>query len=156
MTLEDQYRQAKNLLAEYVGEWVEPEADRLDATVLSDKLIMAVQSLVDNQWGYLATITGLDGGQDSGILESLYHFCAGNAVLTLRVPLDRAHPEVPSICGVVVYASPFERESGEMFGITYTNTPDTSRLFLPDDWEEGVYPLRKDVTFGELNDEHIR
>jgi Ni,Fe-hydrogenase III component G len=31
-----------------------------------------------------------------------------------------------------------------MLGLTVTGTPDPSRLFLPDDWPDGVYPLRKD------------
>jgi Ni,Fe-hydrogenase III component G len=34
----------------------------------------------------------------------------------------------------------------EMFGIVVSGTPDPSRLYLPEDWEEGVYPLRKDWT----------
>jgi Ni,Fe-hydrogenase III component G len=31
-----------------------------------------------------------------------------------------------------------------MFGITVAGAPDSSRLFLPDQWPEGSYPLRKD------------
>lgn len=155
MKLEDRYAQAQTLLTDFVSEWTTPELNRLDGVVPENRLVSAVRTLVDNQWGYLAAITGLDGGPTSGLVESLYHFCAGDAVLTLRVPLDRTHPVVPSICSVIAYASPHEREAGEMFGITYTGTPDTSRLFLPDDWEVGVYPLRKDVLSEEKRDESI-
>ena len=30
-----------------------------------------------------------------------------------------------------------------MFGMTITGTPNTEKLLLPDDWPDGVYPLRK-------------
>ena len=31
----------------------------------------------------------------------------------------------------------------EMFGFVIEDTPDPARLLLPDDWPDGVYPLRK-------------
>ena len=31
-----------------------------------------------------------------------------------------------------------------MFGITVINTPDSNRLFLPDDWPVGVFPMLKE------------
>ncbi len=33
-----------------------------------------------------------------------------------------------------------------MFGITVEGTPVTDKLLLPDDWPDGVYPLRKSFT----------
>jgi Ni,Fe-hydrogenase III component G len=75
----------------------------------------------------------------------LYHFCAGAAVVSLRVRVARAAAELPSISPLIVSASVFERETSEMFGVTFLDAPDTRRLFLPDDWPDGVYPLRKDA-----------
>ncbi len=154
MSPDDRFAQAKTLLTDLVDTWVQPEADRLDGTLTADRLTAAVERLTGSQWGYLATITGLDITPGTGDLEVLYHFCSADAVLTLRISLSRAAPVVPSICAIIPFASPFERETGEMFGIVFTGTPDTSRLFLPDDWEEGVYPLRKDVVLKEKHDEH--
>jgi membrane-bound hydrogenase subunit beta len=37
-----------------------------------------------------------------------------------------------------------EREKQEMLGIEVVGIPDPRRLFLPDDFPEGVYPWRKD------------
>ena len=34
----------------------------------------------------------------------------------------------------------------EMFGVTVVDTPNPDRLFLPDEWPAGVYPLRKDFS----------
>lgn len=149
MKREEKYTQAKELLVKFASEWTQPEEDRLDGVVEADKLPDAVRLLVDCQWGYLGAITGLDLGETADKLETLYHFCSGNAVLTLRVAINRSNPVVPSICDMIAYASPYERETAEMFGITFAGAPDTSRLFLPDDWESGVYPLRKDVLVGE-------
>lgn len=115
---------------------------RLDVTITTDDLIAAVQHLVNAEWGYLSTITGLD---HADTLEVLYHFCAGGDILTLRVALDRDHPVVPSLCGLIPSAVLQERELHEMFGIDVTDIPDDSRLLLPDDWPQAVYPLRKDA-----------
>jgi membrane-bound hydrogenase subunit beta len=39
-----------------------------------------------------------------------------------------------------------EREKQEFFGITVKDIPDGRRLFLPEDFPQGVYPWRKDET----------
>jgi Ni,Fe-hydrogenase III component G len=144
---ETRLTQAIAILSSFVMDWISPEDDRLDGVMGGDHLTEAVAALVDAQWGYLATITGLDQGDEG--LELLYHFCADDAVLTLRLMIERTQPEVHSICKLLPYASPYEREVAEMLGVTFVGTPDTSRLFLPDDWEDGVYPLRKDALLTE-------
>ena len=58
------------------------------------------------------------------------------------VPLDEADASVPSITGLWVGASFFERECYDMFGITFEGHPDLRRLLMPDAYEH--YPLRKD------------
>jgi len=124
-----------------------PEPARVDVAVARDDLLAAVGALRTASWGYLSAITGLDL-PSRGELEVLYHFCEGAAIVTLRVRLPKGDAAIPSICGVIPSASFFERELGEMFGVTVVGTPDAARLFLPDDWPEGVYPLRKDFTPG--------
>ena len=57
------------------------------------------------------------------------------------MPYDAAR--VPSVCGLVPAATLYERELGEMFGVTVEGTPVTDHLLLPDSWPQGVYPLRK-------------
>ena len=47
------------------------------------------------------------------------------------------------ICPIIPSATLYERELQEMFGIMVEGTPETERLLLPDDWPDGVYPLRK-------------
>jgi Ni,Fe-hydrogenase III component G len=45
---------------------------------------------------------------------------------------------------VIPGAESFERELHEMFGIEITGLHTPDRLYLPDDWPDGVYPMRKD------------
>ncbi len=148
---------AKQLLAQWAAETREPETNRLDVILTRENLRAAVQTLTDARWGYLAALTGLDlfnplpkkGEPLNDAFEILYHFCAGAAVLTLRVTIPRADAFVPTVCDMIPAASPFERELIEMFGVQVSGTPDASRLYLPEDWEAGVYPLRKDFVLTE-------
>lgn len=135
---------ATRLLQRWTQQTETPEPERLDVTLDAADLVAAVTALQESRWGYLATITGVDLGPEAGEIELLYHFCAGAAVVTLRVRTPRNQAFVPSICDVVPSASFYERELMEMLGVTVANTPNTDRLFLPDDWPQGVYPLRKD------------
>ncbi len=134
---------------EIVGEWAlehnAPAADRLDVRIKPEHTAAAARALIDARWGYLTAITGLDGSAEDGQLEVLYHYCRGASILTLRASLPRDHAAVPSVCGAVPMATVYERELAEMFGVMVVGTPDSSRLFLPDDWPDGVYPLRKDA-----------
>ena len=120
------------------------EPDRFDLAVEPAKLLDCIALLTTARWGYLAAISGLDHGLESGRLEVLYFFCHQAAVITLRVPLARETPRVPSICGIIPAATLFERELIEMFGVVCENTPNPEHLFLPDDWPDATYPLRKD------------
>jgi Ni,Fe-hydrogenase III component G len=123
----------------------EPEPNRMDVTLtnLADLVPMVVMLRVQRM-GYLAAITGLDLGPESGALEVLYHFCTGPVTITLRVRLPRSGATLPSLVGVIPSAETLERELVEMFGIPVTGMRTTDRLYLPDDWPDGVYPLRKD------------
>lgn len=51
-------------------------------------------------------------------------------------------PEIDSVVSVWPTADWHERETAEMFGITFRNHPDPRKLLLPEHWT--VYPLRKD------------
>jgi Ni,Fe-hydrogenase III component G len=136
--------QAVQLVGDKAVSQSAPEPNRIDLVVEPARLLECVAPLVSAHWGYLSAITGLDHGVESGRLEVLYHFCNKAAVITLRVPLPRAAPVVPSVCALIPSATLFERELMEMFGVVCEGTPDTRRLFLPDDWPDGIYPLRKD------------
>ena len=136
----------RTLLATWTSDMTTPEPNRLDVSIPASALLTAVQTLQTAYWGYLAAITGLDLGTKNQALEVLYHFCAGSAVVTLRVRVPYGLTTVPSICSIIPSASFFERELIEMFGVSVEGTPTSDHLYLPDNWPQWVYPLRKDYS----------
>jgi len=150
MSTEVELKRATDLLSPWTQEILTPEPNRLDVVIFHQDLLSSVAELTSTHWGYLSAITGLDLGPEAGIIETLYHFCSGAAIVSLRIRLDRTNPSVQSICPIVPSASLYERELMEMLGVLVENTPNSERLFLPDDWPEGVYPLRKDAVLESL------
>jgi Ni,Fe-hydrogenase III component G len=157
MNTKTRLQTAADLLAAWSQDRSDPEPHRLDVVLDRADLVAAVQRLQDERWGYLAAITGVDLGVDdetgAGVIEVLYHFCAGAAVLTLRVRVPHDDASVPTVCPVIPSASFYERELMEMLGVTVRETPNPDRLFLPDDWPDGVYPLRKDFSMEDAQPE---
>ena len=79
-------------------------------------------------------------------LEILYHFTIEeiNLLISLRVKLSKKKPEIDSLTSVMKAADWIEREMCELLGINFKGHPNLERLLLPDDWPQGVYPLRRD------------
>jgi ech hydrogenase subunit E len=145
MTTEALLQHAGEILAPFATGSNNPESNRLDVQIAATDLPSAAAALTNGSWGYLSAITGLDLGPETNEIEALYHFCEQAAITTLRVRLPREErPEIPSISQQIPAASFFERELSEMLGVTVVGTPDPTRLFLPDDWPVGVYPMRQD------------
>ncbi|MDX9848881.1 MAG: NADH-quinone oxidoreductase subunit C [Anaerolineaceae bacterium] len=144
----------KFLLEKWVESENTPEENRLDIWVSTTNFKSAVQSLVENHWGYLVTITGMDippvtdpdDNTQPGQLEAMYHFANEAAIITIRVKVPYSCPQIETICDLIPSATIYEREAMELFGFDLLNTPNTEKLVLPDSWPEGVYPLRKSFT----------
>ena len=107
------------------------------------------------------------GGYDEGPGERLvcfYHLVAmaeivegkANAVreVRLKVFLSReGQPSVPTLYGLFRGADWQERETFDMFGISFEGHPHPKRLLMPEDWTG--WPLRKDYVqpdFYEMQD----
>ncbi len=151
MDVETALEQARLMVGEWASEMTTPEPNRLDVYLNKpEDLVPATVGLRVLRLGYLTAITGIDLGPEAGELEALYHFCTGPAVIALRVRMPRETPSIPTLSDFVPSAEVFERELSEMFGITIIGARNTDRLYLPDDWPEGVYPLRKDFDPQEL------
>jgi len=56
---------------------------------------------------------------------------------------------VDSITPIVPGADWSERECRDVIGVEPQGHPDPRRLLLPDDWPDGVYPLRRDFDYNE-------
>jgi Ni,Fe-hydrogenase III component G len=129
-----------------------PEPNRLDVYLKhKEDLVPIAVGLRVQGLGYLAAITGMDHGVEVGKMEVLYHFCTGEATVTLRVDLPRENASVPTMTEVIPGAEAFERELSEMFGVTVDGLRNPLRLYLPDDMPEDLHPLRKDVSEEEIS-----
>ena len=62
--------------------------------------------------------------------------------VVIKAKLDRALPEIETVCDIWRTAEFHEREVYDLFGVRFINHPDLRRLMLTDEWEG--YPLRKD------------
>ena len=91
---------------------------------------------------HVSTISGVDRGSTISVV---YHFDCRPCLLNLRVDLPKEKPEIQTITDLFPGAEIYERDLMEMLGVKVREHPDPRRFFLPDDWPEGVYPLRKEV-----------
>ena len=83
---------------------------------------------------------------DFDSLEILYHFANDprGYVISLRAAIqEKEDPRIDTITTVTKSAWWIEREMHELFGIHFDGNSDLRPLLLPDDWPQGVYPLRK-------------
>ena len=81
--------------------------------------------------------------------EVLYHYSydqTGCVVTIKTIIRDRENPAIESIAPFLPGAEWIEREIHDIFGIEFKNHPDMRRLILADDWPEGLYPMRKDLS----------
>lgn len=133
----------------------QPQPERLDVTVHADNLLTTVRALVNEGWGYLSAIIGVDRpapaakegeSQAEGSVDVLYVFCHDAAVVTLRITLLNSQAILPTISGLLPSAMLYEWELQEMFGVEVVGLRVKGHLILADDWPKGVYPLRKSFT----------
>jgi NADH-quinone oxidoreductase subunit C len=68
--------------------------------------------------------------------------------LRLRVQVPEDDPTCPSLFDLHPGTEAMEREAFDMFGITFTDHPDLTRILMPEDWEG--FPLRKDYEPGVI------
>jgi len=109
----------------------------------------AIKKLMDIRFPHFAVIAGSDLGDEIELLYILSVFYGtkfGEYMVTLAIRLQKTDLTVPTITDLIPGALISEREKQEFFGITVTGIPDGRRLFLPDDFPQGVYPWRKDET----------
>ena len=86
-------------------------------------------------------------------MEILYHFLIedANLLISIRVKLQKPKLEIDSLSPIFEGANWIEREMHETLGINFKGHPDLRRLLLPDDWPDGVYPLRRDYKEWDKN-----
>lgn len=113
--------------------------------VKKEKVGAVVDHLKQNlHFDFLADVTGNDYPERADRFEVVYHLMSTKSWerIALRVPLPAKDPKVESMAGRYKLANWFERETYDMFGITFTGHPDLRRLLCHRDFPG--HPLRKD------------
>jgi len=68
--------------------------------------------------------------------------------IRLRVQVPADDPSIDSLFDLHPGTEAMEREVFDMFGITFNDHPDLTRILMPEDWEG--FPLRKDYDTGTI------
>jgi len=134
-------RKAGSKKTEYVNIWM-----RADKSVFKNviKHLMTLQ-----EYPHLAVTSGNDMGKT---IELIYHFSMyygtrdQEVSLNIAVEVPKSNPTIETVSDLIPGAVITEREKQEMLGVKIKGIPDDRRVFLPDDFPEGVYPWRKDET----------
>ena len=103
-------------------------------------------------YNFLADVTAVDYSLMEDVLMKhdyarftvVYHLLATEKKerLRVKVPVHEKELSIPSMTSIWKVANWLERETYDMFGITFEEHPDLRRILMPDDYEG--HPLRKD------------
>jgi len=152
-------------LREQFGMAIEEESwetcDQVTLTVALNSLPEVVESLYYNHGGWLSVVAANDERPLNGHFAMYYVLSvegkgpnpselgpiapSDKCYMVIRGLIPPHQPEFPSVTPRVPAAVWYEREARDMFGLQPVGLPDERRLVLPDDWPEGLYPLRKDT-----------
>ena len=87
---------------------------------------------------HLATITGLDLGENIGII---YHFSQESDSIHVRSTVPKTQSTAVSIVDIIPGAILYEMEIHDLFGVTFAGNPwINQKLLLPDNWPDDLPP----------------
>ena len=109
--------------------------DEEQFTMLVDTVV--IDHLLD---GSRVSVDGVVPERFEVVVNFLSH--TRNRRIRIVGEVPAADPTVPSLTPIYPGANFPERESYDLFGITFEGHPDLTRILMPDDWHG--HPLRKD------------
>jgi len=147
-------------LEERYGALVEEVRGQTVLYATRDGYVDVVKALTDDGYTMCVDLTAVDylahpgrivpGGVEAARFEVVVNFlnmaAARRARVRVQVPDDDA--TLPTLFDVHPGTEAMEREVYDLFGITFTDHPDMTRILMPEDWEG--HPLRKDYAVGMI------
>ena len=113
--------------------------------VAADRIVDICQHLKDALgFDYLVDLGGVDRFTEEGRFEVFYNLVnvAACKRIRLKVRVEEAAPQVPSVSELFKAADWNERECFDMLGIEFTGHEDLRRMYMPEDF--AYYPQRKE------------
>ena len=138
----------KELAAALPGAVTEQVFDRGELTVIvkAEEIARVLSYLRDNSqcaFEELIDVCGVDWPQRAKRFDVVYHLLSMSKNVRLRVKAQTdENTAVPSVVEIYPTANWFERETFDMYGITFSDHPDLRRILT--DYGFSGYPLRKD------------
>ena len=132
-------------LAAKLGGSVVSHVKSVELVVSPDKVPEACKTIASMTGFYhLSTITGLDLGEEIGIL---YHFWQGKSFLVVRTSLPKTNARIKSITESLPSAVLYEAEIQDLLGVAFEGNPYLGKkLLLPDKYPaDAPPPLRKEA-----------
>jgi NADH-quinone oxidoreductase subunit C len=135
-------------------------------TVPAGRIHEALTALKEDGYRLLVFLTCVDhlvdGSKPSwpGRYELVYQLRDMDKLHDLRVRafVDGDAPVIESVSDLFPPANWDERETYDLFGVSFSGHPDLTRILMPDDWVG--HPLRRDYPVGgevvEFSEEHAR
>ncbi|HDR1022459.1 TPA: hydrogenase large subunit [Pasteurella multocida] len=121
--------------------------DQVTLTIKTNMLPEVVEWLYYEHNGWLSVLFGNDERALNGHYAVYYVLSMEGDIkswVVIKALVDANTLEYPSVTPRVPAAVWGEREVRDMYGLIPVGLPDERRLVLPDDWPDGLYPLRKD------------
>ena len=140
-----------------------PVSDSRGQTVLHptrEQYVGVIRALLDEGYEMCVDLTATDyllmpqRALLDGVVAERFEIVVNLLSLTarqrvrLRVQVPEGDPSIDSLFDLHPGTEAMEREVFDMFGITFTNHPDLTRILMPEDWEG--HPLRKDYDTGAI------
>ncbi|MGC6248695.1 NADH-quinone oxidoreductase subunit C [Bisgaard Taxon 45] len=132
--------------------------EQVTLTVKTNMLPDIVEWLYYEHNGWLSVLFGNDERTINGHYAVYYVLSMEGHTkswVVIKALVDAITLEYPSVTPKVPAAVWGEREVRDMYGLIPVGLPDERRLVLPDDWPDGLYPLRKDAMDYRLRPEPI-
>ena len=126
-------------------EFTEEESQFLNITVQKEDLHEICSKLRTSPelvFDYLFCLTGMDWGEELGVIYHLESIDKKHAVVVKVKTSDRENPTLDTVSDIWRTAEFHEMEVFDFFGIRFNGHANMKRLFLPPEWTG--YPLRKD------------
>lgn len=125
-----------------------------------DQYVAVVKSLLADGFDVCVDVTGVDylthptRSLPAGITAERFEVVVNLLSLQrrerirLRVQISESSPSLPSLFDIHPGTEAHERETFDMFGISFDGHPDMTRILMPEDWDG--HPLRKDYSQGSI------
>jgi NADH-quinone oxidoreductase subunit C len=125
-----------------------------------DRYVEVVGALADDGYSMCVDLTAVDylehlgrtlpAGVEAERFEVVVNLLdlAGRRRIRLRVQVPESEATLPTLFDLHPGTEAMEREVFDMFGITFDEHPDLTRILMPEDWVG--HPLRKDYDVGRI------